>query len=146
MFQLWQWLQSAFSNYEIRWGTGAEMSVFLLTTRLDHLNPSNIPPVSIRNQRIHHPIWRPDHHMISSLMLQHRHVSLQELPWPPQHSKSRKTLQNSSETYAAVAAAAAGAVAATAVAGCARAVTEPISLRLASRRWRHLPISHCLEE
>ena len=48
-----------------------------------------------------------------------------------QHPKSRKTLQDRNETYAAIATAAARAV--TAGAGCARAVTEPVSFTTSFR-------------
>jgi len=44
-----------------------------------------------------------------------------------QHPKSRKTLQNRSETYAAIGTAAARAVAIAGGARCARAATEPVS-------------------
>ena len=73
--------------------------------------------------------------MMSNLMLQ-CHVSLQKLSWLPPHSirNQRKTLQNGSETYTAIGTAAVGALTTAVGAVCARAVTESISLQLASRR------------
>jgi len=69
MFQLWQWFQLAFSNHLChKMKSWSWNECICADYPPSPSQPSNLPFISIRNQCIHHPIWRSDHHMVSNLM------------------------------------------------------------------------------